>query len=499
MFTKCKFDAQGFFTKWKARLAGCGNEQLEETFGAGRSSPTANMLSINTLLCLGLKKKMVIWTSDVPGAYLHADLEEIMRLPKSCTVIWLKIMEIPESEWNLYTKKGHVFVRLKNALYGLVQSSLLWFKHISSTLAEMGFESCINDPCVFRRSFGEFPYYIALYVDDLLHVCESIEIRDIVADQLTSKYGVMDHHFGNQLSFLSMSILVNRDSDEIILDQDAYVMKFLETVDENCGKILQQYPATADIINVNETETLDGKSALTYRSYVMSILFVAIRTRPDVLLAIGVLSSNLNSPTKASWIALDHLIGYLRAHQSFKITYRWKEEQLYYQNRVVMYIDASWHFHSDGKGQSGCVIKIFGNSVFFRTSKQHVVTKSSTESEIVAVDDFLPYGIWISNLLRELNVDYGGSIVVFQDNTSGVKIIEKGHGNFKRTKHFLNKFYWIKQYVDDGTVEFVYLPTENMIADLFTKVISGYLFYVFVYGIMNSSLENIIGDENLIP
>ncbi len=84
---------------WKARLAGCGNEQLEETFGAGRSSPTANMLSINTLLCLGLKKKMVIQTSDVPGAYLHADLDEIviMRLPKSCTIIWLKILEIPES------------------------------------------------------------------------------------------------------------------------------------------------------------------------------------------------------------------------------------------------------------------------------------------------------------------------------------------------------------------------------------------------------------------
>ncbi len=48
-----------------------------------------------------------------------------------------------------------------------------------------------------------------------------------------------------------MSIIVNRDADEIILDQDAYVMKFLETVDEDCGKILQQYPASADIINVD--------------------------------------------------------------------------------------------------------------------------------------------------------------------------------------------------------------------------------------------------------
>ncbi len=117
---------------------------------------------------------------------------------------------------------------------------------------------------MFRRSFGEFPYYIALYVDDLLHVCESIEIRDIVADQLTSKYGVMDHHFGNQLSFLSMSILVDLDAGEILLDQDAYVMKFLETVDENCGKILQQYPASADIIKVNESEALDGKMAIYF-------------------------------------------------------------------------------------------------------------------------------------------------------------------------------------------------------------------------------------------
>ncbi len=58
----------------------------------------------------------------------------------------------------------------------------------------------------------------------------------------------MDHHFGNQLSFLSMSILVDLDAGVIILDQDAYVMKFLETVDENCGETLQQYPASADII-----------------------------------------------------------------------------------------------------------------------------------------------------------------------------------------------------------------------------------------------------------
>ncbi len=86
------------------------------------------------------------------------------------------------------------------------------------------------------------------------------------------------------------------------------------------------------------------------------ISFVAIRTRPDVLLVIGVLSSNLNSPSKASCVALDHLIGYLRAHQSLKLTYHCNGGHDFYQNRIVMYIDASWHFHSDGNFRDNLVV-----------------------------------------------------------------------------------------------------------------------------------------------
>jgi len=39
--------------------------------------------------------------------------------------------------------------------------------------------------------------------------------------------------------------------------------------------------------------------------------------------------------------------------------------------------------------------------------------------------------------------------------------------------------------VDDQTIEFVYLPTEEMVADIFTKAIVGHLFYVFMYFINN--------------
>ena len=84
--------------------------------------------------------------------------------------------------------------------------------------------------------------------------------------------------------------------------------------------------------------------------------------------------------------------------------------------KVELYIDASWCLYEDGKGQSGVVIKLLGNTVMFKTGKQHIVTKSSTESEIVAVDDFPPYGIWLSNLLLELRIKLDGPMIIYQDN-----------------------------------------------------------------------------------
>ena len=142
------------------------------------------------------------------------------------------------------------------------------------------------------------------------------------------------------------------------------------------------------------------------------------------------------------------------------------------------------------------MLKIHGNTIFFRTSRQSIVTKSSTESEIVAVDEFLPYALWSLSLCEELKMDIVRPIIVHQDNQSGVKIMGKGHGNFKRIKHFINKYFWIKQYVDDGTVVFHYLITTKMIADIFTKQIVGHMFFLLLYFIINPYY---IGDGNLDP
>ena len=96
MFLKCKFNANGSFNKWKARLAARGDQQ-DGKFPSETSSPTANMASINLILNYGVEHGLKIATSDVPGAYLHAELNElvVMKLPRSCTTIWLELIDEP--------------------------------------------------------------------------------------------------------------------------------------------------------------------------------------------------------------------------------------------------------------------------------------------------------------------------------------------------------------------------------------------------------------------
>jgi hypothetical protein len=339
------------------------------------------VISINALLSLGISRKKIIFTSDVPGAYLHADIDEIiiMRLPKSCTFIWLLIVGIPQEEWYLWIRNGYIYVRILKALYGLIQSSLLCFHNITSTLEEMGFKSCINDPCIFSRERNGCMYYIGLYVDDLIHVCDNVQERDDVSNELTRRYGSMDHHYGNQLSFLSLSINIDYEKGILTMDQDAYLAKFMETNEISRALPSQSYATNNDfeyLLEEDESDMLSKVESTSYKSLLMTLMFVATRTRPDILFVVGVLATKMSNPRRNSLSALHHLIGYIKNHPNMKITYIAHLESSPEWNRIELYVDASWHLHEDGKGHSGCIIKLFGNTISFKSLKQSKKNRS---------------------------------------------------------------------------------------------------------------------------
>ena len=57
-----------------------------------------------------------------------------------------------------------------------------------------------------------------------------------------------------------------------------------------------------------------------------------------------------------------------------------------------------------------------------------------------------------------------------EDNESCIKLANN-HVMHKRSKHVHTKFHFIRENVDDNAVELIYRPTDQLAADLLTKVL----------------------------
>jgi hypothetical protein len=119
------------------------------------------------------------------------------------------------------------------------------------------------------------------------------------------------------------------------------------------------------------------------------------------------------------------------------------------------------------------------------SNKQKLNTRSSTETELVAADDFMPMIIW-TNLFLEAQGYGAKETILYQDNQSAILLEKNGRkSSGKRTKHLNIRYYFITDRISRKELSVVYCPTEEMIGDFFTKPLQGKLFYRFRAVIMN--------------
>ena len=60
---------------------------------------------------------------------------------------------------------------------------------------------------------------------------------------------------------------------------------------------------------------------MQYQSAVGSLLYLSTRTRPDIAFAVGNVALFCSNPTKDHWIALKHVMRYLRGTCQFGLHY----------------------------------------------------------------------------------------------------------------------------------------------------------------------------------
>jgi len=154
---KTKQGTNGELEHYKARLVARGFTQIygvdyNETF-----APVAKFTSIHCILALVVLEDMEIHQMDVKIAFLNGELEEEIY------------MEQPQG----FVHQGgeHLMCKLHKSLYGFKQSPRAWNQKLDAFLKSIEFMKSDADPNVYIAQVGDVKFFIVVYVDDLILVC----------------------------------------------------------------------------------------------------------------------------------------------------------------------------------------------------------------------------------------------------------------------------------------------------------------------------------------
>ena len=131
----------------------------------------------------------------------------------------------------------------------------------------------------------------------------------------------------------------------------------------------------------------------------------------------------------------------------------------------VVYLD-------DRKSTSGYVFQVGGTAISWRSKKQACVALSTAEAEYIALAGTAQESLWLQQLFSDLQKEPTKKMVIFEDNQSAISMA-KNPQFYGQSKHIAIKYHFIRKQVRNGKVELKYCRTNDMVADIMTKGLSG--------------------------
>jgi hypothetical protein len=207
---KLKKNEAGEVVKYKARLVVRGFIQQEGINYDEVFVHVARIESIRILLALATQEGWCVHHMDVKSAFINGDLKEevYVRQPPGFAVS---------------RQEGKV-LRLRKALYGLLQASRAWNAKLDSTLKEMGFQQSVHEVAVYRRGREYSVLLVGIYIDDLVITgTEEAEV-DAFKAQMKATFHMSD--IG--LLCFYLGIEVHQDNGGITLHQAHHAKHIVE-------------------------------------------------------------------------------------------------------------------------------------------------------------------------------------------------------------------------------------------------------------------------------
>ncbi|CAI5498457.1 unnamed protein product [Closterium sp. Naga37s-1] len=190
---------------FKARYVARGFSQRQGVDFFQTFSPTPKMTTLWVLLHVAAQRDYELYSLDFSTAFLQGSLhEEIwLRRPPGFTGSFP-----PGTQWSL-----------RRPVYGLRQAPREWHDTLRTTLAALGFTPTA-DPSLFLRTDTTLPpFYILVYVDDLVFATADTEGPAHVKSELQKRHTCTD--LGELRSYLGLQITWDRAWRTITLNHGA--------------------------------------------------------------------------------------------------------------------------------------------------------------------------------------------------------------------------------------------------------------------------------------
>jgi hypothetical protein len=138
-------------------------------------------------------------------------------------------------------------------------------------------------------------------------------------------------------------------------------------------------------------------------------------------------------------------------------------------NIMHWFIDSSQQIHEDCKGHTGAALTFRKGAVLSKASGQKGNTKSTAETELQGVSEYLPTVLWGKYFVEAQGYTIEHNII-HQDNESTLRLLINGkNSSTPRTKHTKAHSSLAKDKYDQGDIEFEKCYITNMWVDMNTK------------------------------
>jgi hypothetical protein len=225
-------------------------------------------------------------------------------------------------------------------------------------------------------------------------------------------------------------------------------------------------------------------TAANFRALVGALFWLSNGTRYDIAHAVNRLARCVECPDSDALALAHRVLRYLSGTRS---------QGLFYSagNSAPLTLEAFSDSDYAGdeatsKSTTGAMLKLGGAPIHWLCKQQSTVSRSSSEAEYIAAGECGRIIVWLRVLLAELGCAQEFPTPLRIDNETAIAMTSDDGRQFPRRKHIRVVYHWIREAVQDGFIEPLWVASEQQQADLLTKSLGRVTFQRLCAQINNS-------------